>query len=47
MDRLDINDTCKCPITNPKRRFCLWQNHTKAHNPRKHIYSNKTTASWK
>ena len=30
---LDVNDACKCPIINLRRHFCLWQNHTNAHNP--------------
>jgi len=30
MDNLDVNGTCKRPITNLKRHFCLWRNHTNA-----------------
>ena len=33
MDSLDINDACKCLITNLKRHFCQWRNHANAHNP--------------
>jgi len=28
IDSVDANDTCKCPIKNLKRYFCLWWNHT-------------------
>jgi len=35
MDSLYFNDTCERPITNLKRHFCPWRNHTNAHNPRK------------
>jgi len=34
-DSLDVNDTYKRLITNIKKRFCPWWNHTNAHNPRK------------
>jgi len=30
---LDVNDTCRHPITNLKRHFSPWRNHTNAHNP--------------
>ena len=30
-----LDDTCKRPITNLKRHFCLWRNHANEHNPRK------------
>jgi len=33
MDSLDVNDICKSPITNLKRHFCLWRDHTNAHHP--------------
>jgi len=35
MDSLDVNNTCKYPITNLKGHFCLWRHHANAHNPRK------------
>jgi len=37
MDSLDVNDTCKGLITNLKRHFRLWQNHTNAHNPQNQL----------
>jgi len=43
MDSQDVNDTCKCLITNLKRHFRPRQNHTNAHNPRKLLCSKKTT----
>ena len=32
---------CKCHITNLKWHFCLWWNHTNAHNSWKKLYSDK------
>jgi len=41
MDSLDVDDICKSSITNLKTHFCLWRNHTNAHNPQKLFCSNK------
>ena len=55
MDSLVVNKTCKCPITKLKRHFCLWRNHTYAHNPWKSnctvikpvdVFSIKTSRKW-
>ena len=35
IESLDVNDTCKHPITNLKRHFSLWRNHANAHNSQK------------
>jgi len=35
MDRLDVNDACKRPITNTKGHFCPRRNHTNSRNPRR------------
>jgi len=39
MDSLDVNDTCKRPITNLKSHFCLWRNYTNTKNPQREVYS--------
>ena len=43
VDSLDVHAKFKRPNTNLKNHFCLCRYHTNAHQPRKNLYSNKTT----